>query len=325
MGIQSFRGAILAAGVAAVALVAPLSGASAAVVEHQGVIFSDLTIGGLNFSRIYTGDSQYGGGGDFKRLGSIYNEDTNQTEVNDVPISYEWDTQGDNQFSAGDTATFVSPFAVDTLVHSSGYTSWSGNQYRYDVTLLESPDSVLTIGEQLLTPIDGGGAIVTNSVSGQLKFKIDRYINGGLAATLTDFVTFDDQLLFSVVNGALETDLGGIQMFLWGDTFDGNEGMYPGDIPQEWEIISYGGHHYRWKKPKKKLIDMEDEIAYSCTGSSYSCEKIVKEFYGNDDQTMVWKLALNGTPVTTVPVPAALPLMLSAIIGLGVLARRRRT
>lgn len=323
-GLKSFRAPLVAVGVAVSALAAGTCGASAAVVEHQGVIFSDLTIGGLNFSRIYTGDDQYGGGRNFRRLGTIYNENTGQSEVNDVPISYEWDTQGDNQFSAGDTASFVSPFSVDTLVYSEQYSSWSGNEYRYDVTLLESAESVLTIGQQLLTPVNGGGAIVTNTVSGQLKFKIDRYKNGNLMASLTDFVSFDDQLLFSVVNGALESDTGGVQMFLWGDTFDGNEGSYPGDIPQEWETISYGGHHYRWKKPKKKLVDMEDEIAYSCSGYSKDCDKIVKEFYGEDDQTMVWKVALSGSAVpSVVPVPAALPLLISAIFGLGLVARRR--
>lgn len=321
-----FGGRCLALVLGAAALVTVSASASAAVVEHEGVIFSDLSVGGLNFSRIYTGDSSYGGGGSFKRLGTIYNEDTGQHELNDVPITYRWDTKGDNVFSAGDTASFVSPFATDTLVYSSN-TSYYGTDYRYDITLLESQDSVLTIGDALTTSINaGGGTVVSHTVSGQLKFKIERFVNDSLTATLTDFVSFDDQILFSVVNGALESDQGGIQMFLWGDTFDGNEGMYPGDIPQEVEYISYGGQYHHWKKKKKKkvLVDMEDAVAYDCEGDSYACDKITKKFYGHED-VMVWKMALNGTPTTVVPVPGALPLMISALVGIGIVARRRRS
>jgi len=254
-------------------------GVQAATVIHEGEIL-DTNVNPLDFSMIYRSSDGYGGGWGGGR--DITGD-----------IAYTWNTGADNTLSTGDTATFN---IQDTKVYSTNEYG-----YRFDVTLLNSEDSVLTVGSPLGYNAGNGVDFVTHTIGGSLDFKIEAfYGNGNLAAIWTDNIIFDTLIEFSLVNGIRDAGAGSVAMYLWGDTrseYQGWYNNYPGD----------GGGSYD----------------YDCSGNSYACYKIKKAFYGSE-KNMVWKLAMNGS-VTPVPVPGALPLLVSALAGFGFLARRRRS
>ena len=276
-GYKIGRGFGLVVGSAAIALALVSGSANAASVLHEGSIL-DTTVPPLDFSIIYRSSDGYGGGwGGAREIGG--------------DIAYTWDAGADNTLSSGDTATFN---IKDTLV----YTTNEGG-YRFDVTLLNSENSVLTVGNALSSPVGNGTDFVTHTIGGSLDFKIDIFGSGANPlATLTDNIRFDTLLEFSLVNGIRESGPGSVAMYLWGETRNENYApKYPGDA--------------------------NDGYDFNCTGNYWKCKKIKHAFYGSE-KNMVWKLALNGS-VTAVPVPAAMPLLISALVGLGFLARRRRT
>ncbi|RVU37940.1 hypothetical protein EOI86_01140 [Hwanghaeella grinnelliae] len=276
-GFKFGRGFSLVLASGAIALALASGSANAASVVHEGSIL-DTTVHPLDFSMIYRSSDGYGGGwGGARHIGG--------------DIAYNWDVGADNKLSSGDTATFN---IKDTLV----YTTNEGG-YRYDVTLLNSANSILTVGNALSSPVGNATDFVTHTIGGSLDFKIEIFGNGANPlATLTDNIRFDTLLEFSLVNGIRESGPGSVAMYLWGETRDESyEPKYPGDA--------------------------NDGYDFNCTGSHWKCKKIKNTFYGHE-KNMVWKLAMDGS-VTAVPVPAAMPLLISALVGLGFLTRRRRT
>jgi len=311
-GYKVLRGKSLAAGLGAAALAAMVStSASAATVLHEGVVMSGVDVGVLEFSKVYRSGDGLGGGGSSRQLSG--------------DISYIWDTGADNTFGQGTTATFNQQ---DSLVYSGTYYS-----SRYDITLVSSDNSVLTVGEELTVPSGSNGTFVTHTISGSLDFKIERFDgNNNLMAALTDTVVFDDQILFSVVNGARAVG-DGVEMYLWGDTGDGNPYDDSSTTNSQYQTSSFGwggwgwggyggwgwGGHGGYGGCDPQDDNCQDD-SFDCTFGD--CSKLLEKFYG-DCGDMVWKIGLTGT-VTAVPVPAALPLLISAVLGLGVLTRRRR-
>lgn len=263
--LQKIRKAVLPA-VAAVAL----SGVSAqaASVLHEGTILNPLVISGVGFSSLHT--STNGAGGGYGR-GSLSGD-----------VAYNWnivdntDPTVPTTFAEGTTATFdVRDLKIYDRIFGSN---------RFELTLLQSATSVLTVGEALDPVVSLGGRTVAHSIGGNLDFRLDQFnaSTGALIASASDSFFFDNAIMMSVVNGVAEIDAGSVEVFLWGDTGSRN----------------------------------------SFTCDTGDCWKIKKKFYSTYGLGI--DLAFNGT-VSAVPVPAALPLLLSGIGGLVFVARRRKS
>ncbi|WP_425403342.1 VPLPA-CTERM sorting domain-containing protein [Hwanghaeella sp.] len=300
-GLGVFGSKTLAAGLAVIGVSAMLSsGANAAVVAHTGEIL-DVTVGALNFSRIYRSNDGPGGGNDAREIGG--------------DVVYSWDSGSDNSLSTGDKALFDQQ---DLLVYSETFGSGS-SAVRYDITILNSENSFLEVGWQLPWWYQNGNSEhhSTHVVGGQLEYMIQRFVDGQESATLVDMVYFDSTIEWDLVNGAQQTDDGGIEMYLWGDT-----------RRNWWDLPGNGGE---WDFPDCDGVGCQDIISLFYTGGTeeYNTYKKKrskkhgkKHNHDYNKKEMVWKIAFSGT-VTPVPVPATMPLLISALIGLGVLARRR--
>lgn len=268
---RSFRQVTKFLAPAAAALM--ISGASfsaqATSVLHEGTILSPLSIGGVGFSSLHKSTNGRGGG---RNRGGVSGD-----------VAYTWDVISNTDpnvptsFAEGTTATFD----VEDLKIYDRVFGWN----RFELTLLKSATSVLTVGEALDPTVNLGGRTIAHTIGGALDFRLDQYNahTGRLIASAEDTFVFDDALLMGVVNGVAETGPSAVEIFLWGDT----------------------GSRY----------------SYDCVVGN--CWKIKKTFYAHKGLGIDLAFTGNG-PISTVPVPAALPLLLSGFGALAFVARRRR-
>lgn len=164
-----------------------------------------------------------------------------------------------------------------------------GNGRRYELNLLNDASSVLTVGAELSSTGGSGPHFVTHSIGGSLNFRLDEFNSDNtLRASITDTFNFADAIMMGLVNGVQQLQDESVEIFLWGDT---GRGTATGD---------------------------QKSNSFTCVIGD--CGTIANKFY--DKHGLGIDLAFTGT--TVVPVPAALPLLGTALAGIILVGRRRR-
>lgn len=268
--VYDFRGLILKAAVLTVGMVMVGSvafEARATTVLHEGSILGPLTIGGVGFSSLHKSSNGAGAGAGRGALSG--------------DISYNWTIvpgTGPTIFTTGSTAVFN---VADHKVYEKTY-----NTDRFELTLLNSASSVLTVGAEQTPAINLGGRTVAHSIGGSLDFRLDHFDvgSGSLVASATDTFFFDNAIMMSVVNGIAEINAGAIEIFLWGDT------------------------------GSQSAQDSNFDCAFG------NCSTITGKYY--DAHGLGIDIAFTGA---VVPLPAALPFLVTGLAGLALAARRRKT
>jgi len=156
---------------------------------------------------------------------------------------------------------------------------------RFEVFLEQSDNSVLTVFGAKTN--FSGTPTVTNSVGGTLEFRIDQFdSNDNLVASILDEFIFSENMSMGPINGAGEQTDGSVNIFLWGDT-----GLFADNAP-------------------------------SCEIGV--CSDIVDAFFNDNTNGHGLGIDLAFSGISAVPVPAALPLLGTALAGIVIVGRRRR-
>ena len=156
---------------------------------------------------------------------------------------------------------------------------------RFEVFLEQSDNSILTVGGAKTN--FSGTPTVTNKIGGTLEFRIDQYDSAdNFVASIIDEFIFMENMSMGPINGAGEQSDGSVNIFLWGDT-----GLFADNSP---------------------FCEFDD------------CSAIIDAFYNDNTNGHGLGIDLAFSGISAVPVPAALPLLGTALAGIVIVGRRRR-
>lgn len=251
----------------ALAMTAFSPAANASQVLHEGNIL-DFVQDGVRFSFLHKSSNGMGNGGAVRQLTGD-------------EVAYTWDTGANDTFETGTTATFnIRELTIFDKVISGR---------RYELNLLNSANSVLTVGDQLSSTGGSGPHFVTHSIGGSLDFRLDEFnADNTLRASITDTFNFANAIMMGLVNGVQQLQDESVEIFLWGDTGRGT------------------------------ATGSQRSNSFTCVEGN--CSTIAYKFY--DKHGLGIDLAFTG--VEPIPVPAALPLLGTALAGIFLVGRRRR-